>query len=49
MTVTDTLPEFLRLVLDAIGVRAPPPAKEAPQEVRRYEGRFYATDGEVPF
>jgi hypothetical protein len=49
MTVTDTLPEFLRLVLDAIGVRTPPPTKEAPQEVRRYEGRFYAPGQEIPF
>ena len=47
--MTEPLPEHLRLALDAIGVRAPPPAKEAPQEVRRYEGRFYATDEEVPF
>lgn len=45
----EPLPEYLRLVLDAIGVRTPPPAKEAPQEVRRYEGRFYAPGQEIPF
>jgi hypothetical protein len=47
--VTEPLPEYLRLVLDAIGVRTPPPTKEAPQEVRRYEGRFYAPGQEIPF
>jgi hypothetical protein len=47
--VTEPLPEYLRLALDAIGVRTPPPTKEAPQEVRRYEGRFYAPEQEIPF